>query len=177
MRQVAADPAKDPLRLLTRLVHEHDAGAAGERGRSGRDQERRRAPDVEEEPAADQSRAERDPAHDVLHALGVAEHPRRQHVRVQPAVGRLVDVVGEEECEDEERRRPQVRHERHQRQAERHGREGDHHERASAAEGRVERVAPRADHERQGDAKTPSAASTRAIIVAESVKRPRTGGR
>ena len=151
-REVGAEAAEDaPVAAV--LADEDDHGSAGERRDDGREQERRRGPDVEQESPADERRAERDPPQHVLDALRAAEHPRRQEVGVEAAVRWLVDVVREEEREDDERRRPEVRHEGHQHEAEGHRAEGDEHERAPAAEGRVEGVAPRADHgrEQQGE--------------------------
>jgi len=93
--------------------------------------------------------AERNPAEEMLNALRAAVDLLGQEIRVKAAVGRLVDVVGEEEREHEQGRRPQVRHERHQGETEADRADRDEHERTAAAERRVERVAPRADHERQ----------------------------
>ena len=70
----------------------------------------------EQEPAADERRAERGPAQDVLDALGAAEVVVRHEVEVEAAVGRLVDVVREEEAEERERRRLECRHEGKQRE-------------------------------------------------------------
>ena len=96
------------------------------------DEERRRAPEVEEVAAADQPAGDRDPAEDVLDALGAAEDALGQHVGVQAPVRRLVDVVREEQPEQHQRRRPEVRHERDQREREGHRAERDEHERPPA---------------------------------------------
>jgi hypothetical protein len=150
-RQIAADAAEDTIAGLARLVHEHDRGQAAERRRDDGDEERERLPHVEEEAAAYERAADREPAQHVLDALGPSELARGQQVRVEAAVRRLVDVVGEEEREDEERRRPEVRHEGDEREAEGDRADRDEHERAPAAERRMERVAPGADDERQRD--------------------------
>ena len=152
--QVGADALEDAA-VAPVLAHEQDRRRARRDDDKGRDEERERLPDVEERAAADQRRAERGPAHQVLGALGAAVDPLRQQVGVEAAVGRLVDVVGEEEREDEQRRRPEARHERHQREAEPDRAERDEHERAPAAERGVERVAPRADDQRQRDREEP----------------------
>ena len=127
-----------------------EAGRGDDRRRR---EKRRRLPEVVEEAAADERAAERDAAEEVLNALRAAEDVVGQQVGVEAAVRGLVDVVGEEEREDEQRRRPQVRHEGHQREAEAHRADRDGHERPAPAERRVERVAPGADHERQGQAR------------------------
>jgi hypothetical protein len=106
-------------------------------------------PDLEQETAAHERRAERDSAQHVLDPLRATVRRRRQQVRVQAAVRRLVDVIGEEEGEDDQRRRPEGRHEGHQQQAEPHRAKCGQHERSAAAHRRVERVAPGADDGRE----------------------------
>ena len=80
------------------------APQASERDRRGED-EGEGLPDGEEESAADERAAEREPPKDVLDALGAAEDAGREAVRVEAAVRRLVQVVGEEEREEGERGR------------------------------------------------------------------------
>ena len=96
MRHVGPHALEDAA-VAAVLRHEQDGHGAGHRDDERGDEERGRAPEVEEEPAPDQRTRERDPAKDVLHALRPAEHAVGQDVRVQAAVRRLVDVVGEEE--------------------------------------------------------------------------------
>ena len=135
--------------VATVFTYEEDRRGAG-RSRDERGQhERRGMPDLQQEPSADESGAERDPSQHVLDPLRAAIRRGRQQVRIQAAVRRLVDVVREEEREDDQRRRPEVRHEREQQETEAERAERREHERAPTAERRVERVAPRADHRRQ----------------------------
>ena len=145
---VRADAFEDAS-VAAVLGDEQDRHEARARDHAGCDEERRRVPGVKEVPAPDQRTADRDPSENVLDALRTAEHALGQHVRVEPAIRRLVDVVGEEERAQHQRGRPEVRHERQQREGERHRAHRDEHERAAAAERRVERIAPRADHERE----------------------------
>ncbi len=112
-------------------------------------------PEMEEEAAADQAAAERHAAKHVLDALRPTEHGEREDVRVEPPVRRLVDVVREEEREEQQRGRPQARHEREQREREEHRPEGGEHERPASPERGVKRVAPRPDHEREGQREEP----------------------
>jgi hypothetical protein len=147
VRDVRADALEDPA-VAAVLAQEHDRREARGHDDDRRDEERERLPDVEERPAADQCGSERGAPHEVLRALRPAEHPLREQVGVEAAVGRLVHVVGEK-GEDEQRRRPQARHERHQREAEADGAERNEHERPPPPERRVERVAPGPDHERE----------------------------
>ena len=87
-----------------RLPHEDDDRAAGEKRDPRGEDERERLPDVEQEAAAHERAAERGSAEEVLDALGAAEVRVGQQVRIEAAVGRLVDVVREEEGEEGERR-------------------------------------------------------------------------
>ena len=146
--EIRANAFEDPP-VAAVLADERDRGAARRRGDQCGEHERRRAPELEQEAAADERQSERCAAEDVLDALGAAEHRLRQEIGIQPAVRRLVHVVREEEREDDQRRRPEVRHERHQQQAEPERPERGEHERAAAAERRVERVTPRPDHRRE----------------------------
>ena len=131
------------------LLDEHDRHQARGRDDDRRDEKRRGLPDMEEDAAADQRCSERNATEQVLDALRPPEDAVRQHVRVQAAVGRLVDVVGEEEGEDEQRRRPEARHERHQGEAEPDRPDRYEHEGPAPPERRVEGVAPWPDHERE----------------------------
>jgi hypothetical protein len=135
------------------LPQEEDRHAARGRPDHGGCEERERLPEVEEEAAADERRADRHASQHVLRALRGAVARLGQHIGIQAAIRRLVDVVREEEREDDQRGRPERRHERHQAQAEGDRPDRHEHERAAAAERRVERVAPGADHdrERQGE--------------------------
>ena len=146
---VRAQPAEDAV-VAPALLDEPDHPAAGERRDDRRHQERPRLPGLEQEPAAHERAPERGAAHQVLHALRAAVLALLQQVRVEAAVGRLVDVVREVEAADDERGRPDRRHERHQREAEREPGDGDEHERLAPPDRRQERVAPRPDHERHG---------------------------
>ena len=147
--------ALEDASLTAVLRDEEDRDEARDGDDCGRGEERRRAPEVEQVPAADQRTADRNAAKDVLHALRAPEDLLRQDVRVQAAVGRLVDVVGEEQGAEHQRRRPEVRHEGEESERERHRADGGGHERAAAPERRVERVAPRADHERKRQREDP----------------------
>ena len=135
--------------MTTVLADQHDRNRTRRRRHEGRQDERRRMPHLEQESAADQRRAERDSPHDVLDPLRAPIGRRRQDVRVEPSVRRLVHVVREEERQHDERRRPQIGHERHQQEAEAHRPERREHERTPTAERCVERVAPRADDRRE----------------------------
>ena len=141
--------ALEDTRLAAGLAYEDDRHRACTDDDERRDEERRRVPDVQEPGSADQRGAERDSAEQVLHALSAAVDSLGQQVRVEPAVRRLVDVVGEEEREHEQRRRPQIGHERDESEAEPHRADRGEHERPTPAHWRVEHVAPRPDHERQ----------------------------
>ena len=131
------------------LAHEHDRGAAGSGRDEGCEQKWSRVPDLEQPAAPHERGAEGDSAQHVLHALRAAVGRLRQQVRIQAAIRRLIDVVREEECEDDQRRRPEIRHERHQEKAEPDRPECGQHERTSPTKRCVERVAPRADHGRE----------------------------
>jgi hypothetical protein len=133
-------------------------------------------PDVEEQPAADQADADREPAEEVLHALRAAVLPLRQQVGVEAAVRRLVEVVREEEREQDQRHQPEARHERHEREAEADRAERDEHERAPAPIGvwNVSLHGPMTSG--SVSAKTPSEPRTTAMSVARSVNCSSSGG-
>jgi hypothetical protein len=142
-------------RLHVLLVDEHDHRAARDQRDARREDEREGLPDREKEAASDERGAERGSAQDVLDTLGPAEVVVRHEVGIEAAVGRLVDVVREEEAEEGERRRLEARHEREQRERDRHGHEREHHEGPPPAEGEMRRVAHRPDekrHEEREDA-------------------------
>ena len=118
-----------------------------------------------------------DPAQHVLHALRAAVQALVQDVRVEPAVGRLVHVVGEEEGQDDQRHRPDVRHEGDDRQAEadRPNAANMNGRRRPIGVWNVSLHGPITSG--NVSANTPSAASTAAISVLESVNFSSSGGR
>ena len=131
------------------LAHEEDRHGARRRRHERGQHERRGVPDLEQEAATHERRAQRDPTQDMLNPLRPPIRRGRQQVRIEAAVGRLVDVVREEERENDQRRLPEVRHEGHQQQAEAQRAERGEHERSATTHRRVEGVAPRADHRRE----------------------------
>ena len=148
MTHIGRNPFEDSA-MPPVLAQEKNGNKARRRDDSCGKEKRRGLPEAKEDAAADQTAAQSNPAKEVLHPLGPTIEPIRQQIRVEAPIRRLVDVVREEEREDEKRRRPEVRHERHQRKTESDRADGNEHEGSAAPHGSVERVTPGADNDWQ----------------------------
>ena len=145
-----------------RLVDEPHDHAARDECDHGRHDEGKWAPHPQQDAASDECPSQCDAAHHVLRALRATVRAGSDEIRVQTAVGRLVDVVRQAEREEDESSRPEVGHEGEQREGERERDDRERHVRAPPTERGARRVRKRADDQRQDEREDPLRAENEA---------------